>query len=611
MNHALKDAIVRKILPRIQTPAQYIGGELNAVQKDHATVAGKLCLAFPDAYTIGMSHHGLQVLYSLMNAREDWLCERSFAPWRDMEAALRAAGLPLYSLESFTPLKDFDVLGFSLQYEISYTNILNMLDLGGVPIRSVERTMADPLVVAGGPCTQNPEPVAPFFDVAVTGDGEPALPKLCDEWLRLRNACRRADGSFATGEAGRREREEALATLAASLPFAYVPRFYEPEYFPDGRFAALNRTRSDVPETIEPAVIDDLEAIPLPTRPIVPLIECVHDRIAIEIMRGCPWQCRFCQSTVIKRPLRIRNVETIVQAALESFRATGFHEISLLSLSTSDYPHFEQLVNRMQEVFGPLNVNVSVPSLRVNEQLKTVARLIQTGGRNGLTLAPEVARDDMREQIRKKIKNEDLFEGCREAFRNGFQKVKLYFMCGLPGERPVDLDGIIDMAERISQIGREVTGRYAKVTASVSNFVPKSHTPYQWNGMQKREYFQWAHQYLYRRNRLRSVTVKCHDVETSLIEGGLSRGDRRMADAIELAWQRGSRMDSWCEEFNAPRWWDAIRDAGLDAEQLVHRPCELNDRLPWDHVNVKKGRTFLEKEQTRAVAQLTAMANAQ
>jgi len=610
MNQTLKDQIVGRILPRLQTPAQYVGGELNAVQKDHRSVAGKLCLAFPDAYSIGMSHHGLQVLYTLMNRRDDWLCERVFVPWRDMEAALREANLPLYSLESFSPLADFDVLGFSLQYEISYTNILTILDLGRIPLHADQRTMADPLIVAGGPCTQNPEPIAPFIDVAVTGDGEPSLPAICDLWLRLRAEARRPDGSFNTGQAGRRQREEALARLAAALPFAYVPRFYEPEYFPDGRFATLNRTRSDVPETIEPSVIDDLDAIPLPTRPVVPYTECVHDRIAIEIMRGCPWQCRFCQSTVIKRPLRIRQVETIVQAALESYRNTGFNEISLLSLSTSDYPHFEQLVNRMYEVFGPLGVNVSVPSLRVNDQLKTVARLIQTGGRNGLTLAPEVARDDMREQIRKKISNQDLYDGCREAFRNGFQKVKLYFMCGLPGERPVDLDGIVEMAETIARIGREEMGRFAKVTASVSNFVPKAHTPYQWNGMQRREYFQWAHQYLRSKRTIRAVTVKYHDTETSLMEGALSRGDRRMARAIELAWRAGSRMDSWQEEFDAARWWTAIEQAGLDAESLIHRPYELGDRLPWDHVNVKKGRAFLEKEQTRAVAQLTAMADA-
>ncbi len=594
----------------MQAPSNYLGGELNMVRKDHASVRGKLCMVFPDAYTIGMSHHGLQVLYSLMNDRDDWVCERAFAPWMDMEDKLREHGVPLYSLESFTPLADFDVIGVTLQYEVCYTNMLNILDLGGVPLHSDRRTMADPLIVVGGPCTQNPEPVAPFVDLAVTGDGEPSLPLICDRWLELRESCRHADGSFAAGEAGRREREEMLARLAATLPFAYAPRFYEPEYVDNGKFATLNRTRSDVPETVEPSVISDLESIPLPVRPIVPYTQCIHDRIAIEIMRGCPWQCRFCQSTVIKRPLRIREVETIVQAALESYRNTGYNEISLLSLSTSDYPHFEELVQRMQEVFKPLGVNISVPSLRVNEQLKSVARLIHTGRRSGLTLAPEVARDDMREQIRKKIKNQDLYDGCREAFRNGFQRVKLYFMCGLPGERPVDLDGIIEMAETISRIGKEVHNRYAQVTASVSNFVPKAHTPYQWNGMQRREYFQWAHRYLRSQCRLRSVKVKCHDPDLSLLEGALSRGDRRMAHAIELAWRRGARMDSWNECFDGNRWWQAMCDAGIDVEQTIHEPYELGDRLPWDHVNVKYGRTFLEKEQNRSVIQLASMAEA-
>jgi radical SAM superfamily enzyme YgiQ (UPF0313 family) len=365
-----------------------------------------------------------------------------------------------------------------------------------------------------------------------------------------------------------------------------------------------------VPETIEPSVIADLDSIPLPTAPVVPYGECVHDRIAIEIMRGCPWQCRFCQSTVIKRPLRIRGVETIVQAALESYRNTGFNEISLLSLSTSDYPHFLELITRMKEVFGPLGVNMSIPSLRVNEILKSVSALMKDQRQSSLTLAPEVARDDMREQIRKKITNQDLFDGCREAFRNGYRQVKLYFMCGLPGERTVDLDGIVDMAETISTIGKEELGFYAKVTASVSNFVPKAHTPYQWNGMQTRDYFKWAHRYLWNRRRIKAVNVKCHPIETSLLEGVLSRGDRRMADAIELAWQRGARLDSWMERMDAPRWWQALADTGIDIEATVHRQHPLDARLPWDHLNVKKGRAYLEKEQNRAVVQLAEMAGA-
>jgi radical SAM family uncharacterized protein len=605
-NQSLKTAIEKKALPYVKTPAQYLGGELNMIRKDHAQVRGKVCVAFPDAYTIGMSHHGLQVLYSLMNAQDDWACERAFCPWPDMEAKLREHNLPLYALDNFTPLCDFDVLGFTLQYELCTSNLLTMLDLGRIPLHSTERTLNDPLVIAGGPCAQNPEPLAPFVDLFVSGDGEPALPTIADLWLKQKESA----GELLQGTAGQKQREEALATLAREIPYAYAPRFYEPEYLPDGKFVALNRTRSDVPETIEPSVIGDLDGTPLPTKPIVPNVQCVHDRIAIEIMRGCPWQCRFCQSTVIKRPLRIREVETIVAAAVESYRNTGYDEVSILSLSTSDYPHFEQLVNRLGEELRPLGVNVSVPSLRVNEALKSVARLVDPRNRNSLTLAPEVARDDMREQIRKKISNQDLYDGCREAFRNGFEQVKLYFLCGLPGEREVDLDGIIEMADTIARIGREERGKPVKVTASVSNFVPKAHTPYQWNAMQSAEYFDWAHKHLRKQNRNRSVAVKCHDTTTSLLEGVLSRGDRRVAAAVELAWRNGSRMESWSECLDAKIWWDALDACQIDVQRVVHEPYELSDRLPWDHINVKKGRAYLEKEQNRAVVQLAEMADA-
>ncbi|MCA9247463.1 MAG: TIGR03960 family B12-binding radical SAM protein, partial [Planctomycetales bacterium] len=579
---SLRDQVLNRILPRVRTPAQYVGGELHVVHKDHAKTPGKLCLAFPDTYTIGMSHHGLQVLYSRMNARSDWLCERVFTPLPDMEQALREAGLPLYSLESFTPLRDFDLLGFTLQYEISGSNLLTMLDLGGIPLHSEDRTMADPLVIAGGPCAHNPEPLAPFVDLFVTGDGEPSLPAICDFWLKLRGPSRAGNAQ---------SRAEAIAEMAGALPYVYAPRFYEPE-FADGQFTSYNRTTRSVPATIEPSVIDDLDAVPLPTKPIVPFVECVHDRVAIEIMRGCPWQCRFCQSTVIKRPLRFRSVDTIVEAALASYYATGYNELSILSLSTSDYPHFEQLVNRLRDVLLPLDVSISIPSLRVNETLKSVPKLIPPSKRSGLTLAPEVARDDMREQIRKNISNQDLFDGCREAFRQGFQHVKLYFLCGLPGERQVDLDGIIDMAETIAGIGREVRGKPTKVVASVSNFVPKAHTPYQWNGMQQADYFRWAHTYMRRKLRVRSVQLKCHDIETSLLEGVLSRGDRRLAQAIEIAWRNGARLDGWREHMQAELWWNAIAECGLQRDQLLHRAYQLTDRLPWDQLNVKKGRAY-------------------
>ncbi len=604
VNTTLKETILR-LVTQVQMPAQYIGGELNSVVKDHRQVRGKLCLTFPDTYPLGMSHHGLQVLYTIMNNDPQWACERAFTPWVDFEALLRRHDLPLYSLETFTPLRDFDLLGFSLQYEVCYTNILSMLDLGGIPLHSKDRTLDDPLVIAGGPGAQNPEVLAPFIDLFVIGDGEESLPWLMDKWMALKEKRR------AGGVSPLMSRADMIADIAGSTTWAYAPMFYEPEYHADGTIAAVNRTRSDVPrEVMACTITQDFDAIPLPARPIVSFVATPHDRIAIEIMRGCPWQCRFCQSTVIKRPLRVRSVETIVQSALESYRNTGHNEISLLSLSTSDYPYFEELVRRMHEVFTPLGVNISLPSLRINHQLRSLPKLVQGVRRAGLTLAPEVARDDMREQIRKKIKNEDLYEGCREAFKNGWRRVKLYFMCGLPGERVVDLDGIVDMAEQIAIIGKETIGRYVDVTAAVSNFVPKPHTPYQWNGMQTREYLRWAGQYLKRRCRIRSVRVNQHGIECSLLEGVLTRGDRRIAPALEEAWRRGCRLDGWKECFQPSLWWQTFTDLGIDTTWYSQRSRPMTELLPWDHVNVKKGREYLEKEQERSVAQLQVMANA-
>ncbi len=596
LNQALKDFVTTRICPNVLTPAQYLGGELHSIRKDHRECRGSVCLAFPDAYALGMSHHGLQLLYSLMN-EQGWACERAFAPLPDFEAALRKYEVPLYGLETFTPLNRFDVVGFSLQYEICDTNILTMLDLGGLKLHAEDRGPEDTLVIAGGPGAQNPELLAPFIDLFVIGDGEPSLPAVCASWKEMQ-------GSGLS-------REEKLARIAGAHEWTYVPRFYEPVYNEDGIQVGIHRTRDDVPAAIRPCVVTDFNAqSPLPTRPVVPFVETAHDRIAIEIMRGCPWQCRFCQSTVIKRPLRYRPVESIVEAALEAYRNTGYDEISLLSLSSSDYPQFEELVRRMSEVFTPLGVKISLPSLRITEMLKKIPALLDEGRRGGLTLAPEVARDDMREQIRKPINNQDLYDGAREAFRRGWRRVKLYFMCGLPGERPADLDGIVDMAETIARIGKEETGRFADVTASVSNFVPKPHTPYQWNGMREREYFRWAHKYLRSRVKIRSVTVKCHDIETSLLEGILTRGDRRVSPALEEAWRRGARLDAWREHFQAERWWQTFRDLGIDVGFYSHRERPVEETLPWDHIQVKYGREYLAKEQNRSVVQLDAMAGA-
>jgi radical SAM family uncharacterized protein len=604
MNTAVREAVMR-VLPRVKTPAQYTGGELHSVSKDHTQVRGKVCMCFPDAYALGMSHHGLQVLYTIMNNDPQWACERAFAPWTDFERQLRANRLPLYGLENFTPLSEFDIVGFSLQYEVCYTNLLTMIDLGGIPHFARDRTVSDPLVIAGGPGAQNPELLAPFVDLFIIGDGEESLPWVMDQWVTLKESAIRA------GDLTHKRRMEMLAELVASTKWAYAPAFYEFDYYPDGTIATVNRTRSDVPMQIESCTINqDLDAIPLPTKPVVSFVQTPHDRIAIEIMRGCPWQCRFCQSTVIKRPLRVRSVETIVSAALESYRNTGMNEISLLSLSSSDYPHFEELVRRMHEVFGPLGVNVSLPSLRVNHQLRTVPQLMKGWRRAGMTLAPEVARDDMRTQIRKPIKNDDLIEGCREAFKAGLSHVKLYFMCGLPGERHADLDGIVELAEAISAIGKQATDRYKEVTASVSNFIPKPHTPYQWNGMQTRDYFRWAGDYLHRQKRNKLVKIRQHDIETSLLEGILTRGDRRVSPGLYEAWRRGARFDGWKECFKPELWWGAFKDLGIDVDFYRTRQRPITEKLPWDHVNVKKGRAYLEKEQERSVIQLRVMAEA-
>ncbi|MGA2031178.1 MAG: TIGR03960 family B12-binding radical SAM protein [Thermoguttaceae bacterium] len=585
-NQPLKDRIVDRLLPQVQMPGQYIGGEWNSVRKSDQDVRGKLCLAFPDAYSIGMSYHGLQVLYALMNARADWACQRAFTPLSDMEELLRKEQLPLFSLEDFTPLSEFDVLGFSLQYDLGYTNVLTMLDLGGIPLAAEGRTLEHPLVIVGGPCAANPEPMARFIDLFLLGDGEEALPAVCDLWLELKRSGR--------------DREAMLAEMTARLPYVYVPRFYQPQYDADGRAAAVRPLRDDVPQTITPAVVADIEAVPLPVKPVVPYVECVQDRITLEIMRGCPWRCRFCQGTTLKRPVRYRKVETILAAALESYRNTGYNEISLLGLSTSDYPQIDELLRRLHETFQPLGVSVSLPSLRINQQWRSLGDLLNTDRRDGLTIAPEAARDEMRAQIGKRITNDDLYEGCRRAMENGFTRIKLYFMCGLPGECQADLDGIIDMAENVSRLGLEILGRPATVTANVSNFVPKPQTAYQWNAMQRREYFDEAHERLRRRKRMRSVQLRLHDVDSSLLEGVLCRGDRRLGPAIELAWRRGARFDAWQERFRCHVWWQALADSGIDVETLIHRPYPLGTPLPWQHIAIRQGQAYLEQEQRRS-----------
>ena len=537
------------LLSEVRLPGQYIGGELGSIVKPKESVQGRLCLAFPDTYTIGMSNYGLQLLYSIVNRQPDWACERVFAPYPDMERALRKRRWPLYSLETFTPLSEFDVIGFSLQYELSFTNVLTILDLGGIPLHGRDRTMEHPLIIAGGPSAVNPEPMSDFIDLFLIGDGEEALPAVCRFWLDITHRCT--------------DRQEALLETARQFSFVCAPQF-----------------ASSLP-VCRPAVVEDIDAYsPLPLR-IVPTVEAVQDRVAVEIMRGCPGRCKFCVSSVLKRPMRYRSPESIVKAAKESCLATGCSEVSLLSLSTSDYPQFDVLMQHLRQELLPLGVSLSVPSLRVNHQLSGVMEHLTTERTAGLTLAPEAALDEMRRRIGKPITNEHLLQGCETAFERGFNRVKLYFMCGLPEETNDDIEGIIDLSATISRLGRKIRGKAVTVIANVSNFVPKPHTPWERVGMATLEYLLHVHDDLRYRSKRTGVALKYHDRETSLLEALLCRGDRQIGKVIERSWRLGARLDSWSDHFRSRYWEQAIAETQTDVYKIVHETKPDDAELPW------------------------------
>ena len=452
----LRSQIERWVLPHVTAPAQYVGGELNAIVKNHDDVDVTVCLAFPDTYEIGMSHVGLQILYGTLNARPDVAAERVFAPWVDMADLLAERGLPLYSLETFTPLAEFDVIGFSLQYEMCYTNVLAMLELAGLPVRSADRDLGHPLIVAGGPCAFNPEPMADFVDVFAPGDGESVIHRLVD-------AFREAKPSAGTREALCRE-------LVRRVDGLYAPALYERGYPRRPRYP-------EAPEVVGASVEQDLNACYYSTEPIVPFRETVHDRITLEIMRGCARGCRYCQAGMTRRPVRLRSVERLEQIAAKSYDATGHSEISLASLSSSDYPHLGTRATRLSKTFDPRGVGLALPSLRVDDQLSALPALVSSVRKSGLTLAPEEATERLRRVINKDISNEHLFDGLAEAFRRGWRRVKLYFMIGLPTETDEDILAIVGLVERASRLRREVAGGPAHVSVHVAPFVPKPHTP--------------------------------------------------------------------------------------------------------------------------------------
>lgn len=572
-----------RILYGVSRPARYTGREWNSIVKDWDKTAVKVALSYPDVYEIGMSNMAVPILYSLLNGQPDVLAERVYAPWPDMEAAMRKNSLPLFSLESRRPLREFDIIGFSLGYELTYTNILNMLDLAGIPVLSAERDDSYPLVIAGGTCTLNPEPVADFVDLFAIGDGEEITLEIIETLREHKH--------------DRNRSKLRLLRRLASIPGCYIPAFYDVSYRADG---LIENILPNVPEA-EPAITRRIvNVLPPPvTHPVVPFIETVHDRAAIEIQRGCSHGCRYCQAGIIYRPIRVRPQEDIVRAAGELISNCGYNELSLVSLSTSDYPNINELVQKLSRSYP--DMALSLPSLHIDKASVALMSNLPHRGKTGLTFAPEAGSERMRLCINKDIAEQTLLETAAAAFEKGWRGLKLYFLIGLPDETREDIEEIIKLIDNVRDIGIKMRGRMPNIRVTVSTFVPKPHTPFQWAAQDSAESLNGKHEILKDDFRRRGIKLSWQMPEISRLEAVLSRGDRRVGKVIYGAWRMGSRFDSWSEHLNLENWNSAFADARLDPYFYARRTRDLDEVLPWSHIDTGISAEFLKREYHRSL----------
>jgi radical SAM family uncharacterized protein/radical SAM-linked protein len=583
MQNRFSKKIQRDLLPFVIKPGRYVGNELGAIKKNHQGKL-KVALAYPDVYEIGMSYHGLAILYHIINQREDWLAERVFAPWVDAEEILRKEKIPLFSLESHTPLKEFDVVGFSLSYELNYATVINMLDLAGIPVWSSERGEDHPLIIAGGPSTMNPEPMADFFDLFAIGDGEELRGTILEKIQEQKKE-----------KSGKRE----LLLQLSKLPGVYVPQFYEVRYDNENRFAKIIPKIPEAPGKIKVQTVPELKREYYPEKPIVPFLETTHDRLTIEIMRGCPKRCRFCAATVTYQPKRERPVEDILKQAETGISNSGWDEISLLSLSSTDYSKLSLLVKALVQKFYPLRVSVALPSLRPGSFSMELAQLLSRIKKPGLTFAPEAGTPRLRNVIGKRLNEQDLLDTAKTAFSSGWNLIKLYFMIGLPTETQDDLKGIVDLLKKVLKMGRE-TGRGKNINVTISPFAPKPHTPFQWEKLEDVDSLQKKINYL-KMNCRRGIHLKFRDPQVSYLEGILGRGDRRISSVIHTAWKKGARLDGWTEHFNYQFWTESFTEERI-APGLYAAERNPDSPLPWDHVDKGIKKAWLKKERDRAHA---------